>query len=302
MIIRHGKFGPYCNPEVVDYIGTEPLFQGQSGAIDISKCLAEITIFTAARALQGHEPIDFLMLWAPLPQNLKRDAAHATRRATYMDIIKSCRKSGLKEVSDMIWYLMNCTYKSGTPVPDREIAHMMITLLMAGQHTSSSAGPWTILRLALHPDIAEQQYEEQLSQLGCAGRLAPLQYSDLNELQLLRNVRPIKVVRTGYVITPDKVLLASPLVTALSDDSSLMLQEIDENARTDMEEPFISKETRSLYLPFSASRHRCIGEKFAYVNLSVIVVTMVRCFRFYLPDKGKAVPKTDHSSRNADVK
>ncbi|KAL7906624.1 cytochrome P450 51A [Trichoderma velutinum] len=337
---------PLIEQEVVNYIGTELSFQGQSGTMDVSKCLAEITIFTASRALQGQEvrdkltaefatlyhdldmgfqPINFLMPWAPLPHNRKRDTAHATMRAIYMDIIESRRKSGLKEGTDMIWNLMNCTYKNGAPIPDREIAHMMITLLMAGQHTSSSASSWIILRLASRPDIAEQLYQEQLSKLSRDGRLAPLQYSDLNELPLLRNVvretlrvhssihsvmrkvkRPIEVPGTGYVITPDKVLLASPLVTALSDEyfpdatkwdpHRWEDREMDENAKTDTEEPFISKGTRSPYLPFGAGRHRCIGEKFAYVNLSIIVATMVRSFRFYLPDEGNAVPKTDYSS------
>lgn len=333
---------PLIEQEVVSYIGSETSFLGKSGTIDVSKALAEITIFTAARALQGDEvrekltaefaalyhdldmgfqPINFLMPWAPLPHNRKRNAAHAKMRAIYMTIIESRRRGGLKDGSDMIWNLMNCNYKNGTPVPDKEIAHIMITLLMAGQHTSSSASSWIILHLASRPDITEQLYQEQVQNLGHNGRLSPLQYADLNKLPLLHSVvketlrvhssihsvmrkvkRPIEVSGTPYVITPDKVLLSSPLVTALSNEYFPNANNWDPHRwrnlelEADIRDISLSKGARSPYLPFGAGRHRCIGEKFAYLNLSVIVATMVRSFRFFLPDEGKILPQTDYSS------
>lgn len=54
----------------------------------------------------------------------------------------------------MIAALMQQTYRNGTSLKDHEIAHIMIALLMAGQHTSSSSGSWTLLHLAANPDIA----------------------------------------------------------------------------------------------------------------------------------------------------
>ncbi|UKZ65992.1 uncharacterized protein TrAtP1_007176 [Trichoderma atroviride] len=333
---------PLIEQEVVNYIGSEASFLGKSGTMDVSKSLAEITIFTAARALQGDEvrekltaefatlchdldmgfqPINFLMPWAPLPHNRKRDAAHSKMRAIYTSIIENRRKSRLKDGSDMIWSLMNCSYKNGAPVPDKEIAHIMITLLMAGQHTSSSASSWIILHLASRPDITEQLYQEQVQNLGHNGRLSPLQYADLSKLPLLHNVvketlrvhssihsvmrkvkRPIEVPGTPYVITPDKVLLSSPLVTALSNEFFPNAQKWDPHRwrslekETDTSDDSIFKGARSPYLPFGAGRHRCIGEKFAYLNLSVIVATMIRNFRFFLLDESGNLPQTDYSS------
>ena len=54
----------------------------------------------------------------------------------------------------MIAALMQQRYKNGRELGEREIAHIMIALLMAGQHTSSSTGTWTLLHLAEHPDVA----------------------------------------------------------------------------------------------------------------------------------------------------
>ena len=337
--------------EVLDYTNTVASLDGQCGTVDISGAMAQITIFTAARALQGEEvrsklsakfaslyhdldlgftPINFLMPWAPLPNNRRRDAAHTKMRAIYMDIINERRKRGvdLEEGSDMIWNLMRCNYKDGRPVPDKEIAHMMITLLMAGQHTSSSASSWVMLHLASRPDITEELYQEQLQSLGVNGSLLPLQYSDLDKLPLLQNVvketlrvhssihsvmrkvkNPLQVPGTPYTITTDKVLLASPLVTALSEEyfpnaktwdphrwDERVKEESTEDDLIDYGYGTVSKGTKSPYLPFGAGRHRCIGEKFAYVNLGVIVATMVRNFKFHTLDGKAGVPPTDYTS------
>lgn len=60
----------------------------------------------------------------------------------------------LKGEHDMITALMQQTYKSGRSLSEREIAHIMIALLMAGQHTSSTSGTWTLLHVAHNPEVA----------------------------------------------------------------------------------------------------------------------------------------------------
>ena len=54
----------------------------------------------------------------------------------------------------MISALMGQTYRDGKPLLDHEIAHILIALLMAGQHTSSATAAWALLHLADHPEIA----------------------------------------------------------------------------------------------------------------------------------------------------
>jgi sterol 14-demethylase len=54
----------------------------------------------------------------------------------------------------MIAALLNQNYKDGRPLSDREVAHIMIALLMAGQHTSSATSSWALLHLADSPEIA----------------------------------------------------------------------------------------------------------------------------------------------------
>lgn len=53
----------------------------------------------------------------------------------------------------MIASLMNQKYRDGRLLKDHEIAHIMIALLMAGQHTSSATGSWILCHLAKRPDV-----------------------------------------------------------------------------------------------------------------------------------------------------
>ncbi|KIV94568.1 hypothetical protein PV10_02323 [Exophiala mesophila] len=198
--------------ETKNFVHHGKAFNGQTGTIDIVPAMAELTIYTASRSLQGKEvrakfdetfadlyhdldmgfaPINFMLPWAPLPHNRKRDAAQRKMTETYMEIIKARRAQGGKkdgDEEDMIWNLMNCVYKNGTPVPDKEVAHMMIALLMAGQHSSSSTSSWILLRLATRPDIQEELLEEQRQVLG--EDLPPLTYEGIQKLTL--NAKVVK--------------------------------------------------------------------------------------------------------------
>ncbi|KAK8004495.1 hypothetical protein PG990_002304 [Apiospora arundinis] len=356
------SYVPLIEKEVRDYMNSHPTLQGANGIFDISAAMSEITLYTAGRTLQGAEvrkkltaeladlyhdleqgfqPINFIAPWLPLPQNRRRDKAHAKMCAIYMDVINERRRSGKleNEDHDMIGNLMNCVYKDGKTVPDMEIAKLMITLMMAGQHSSSSSSAWIMLRLASRPDIVEELYQEQLTKLGNGNKdLPPLQYADLDKLTLMQNViketlrlhgsihiimrkvtQPLVVPGTDYVIKPDKVLGASPLMThcdpsyfpdpltwdphrwdAGSQQWGVRTEassQADTADTVDYGYGLTSRGTRSPYLPFGAGRHRCIGEKFAFVNLQTIVATFVREMRFAVCEEWEGeVPETDYSS------
>ena len=57
----------------------------------------------------------------------------------------------------------------------------------------------------------------------------------------------------------------------------------------------VSASASSPYLPFGAGRHRCIGEQFAYVQLTTILALMVRNFRFANVEGRSGVVGTDYS-------
>lgn len=345
---------PVISDEVRSYFKRSPDFKGKSGVVNMPPKMAQITIFTASHALQGKEirdqfdesladlyhdldmgfsPANFMFSWAPLPWNNRRDHAQRTVAKIYMDTVKARRARGALDGQDIMTHLMNSTYKNGTPVPDYEISHMMIALLMAGQHSSSSTSAWIMLRLASRPDIMEELYQEQVRVLG--SDLPPVQYEDLAKLPLNQAIvketlrlhapihsimrvvkQPMPVPGTKYVIPAKQVLLSAPGVTATDPayfpnpmlwdphrwekDSpnapSIVRNDQEEEEKIDYGYGLVSKGASSPYLPFGAGRHRCIGEQFANVQLQTIVVEVVRLFKFRNVDGSSKVIGTDYAS------
>ncbi len=314
--------------------------------------MAELTIYTASRSLQGEEirnsfdskfaelyhdldkgfsPVNFMFSWAPLPHNRARDYAREHMIKLYSEVVQK-RRSGVakKESHDMIWHLMDCKYKDGTPIPNHEIAGIMIALLMAGQHSSSSTIAWILLRLAQNPQLTEELLAEQKAVLG--EDLPPLTYEDLQRLPLhsqtvketlrlhapihsiMRKVKqPLVVDGTNYVVPTSHTLMSSPGYSARLDSHFVNPEHWDphrwdagqhnydeveerDDEKIDYGWGVVSKGTNSPYLPFGAGRHRCIGEQFAYLQLQTILVAFIREFKIRNIGGNKDIVGTDYSS------
>lgn len=228
----------------------------------------------------------------------------------------------------MIWHLMDCKYKDGTQVPEHEIAGIMIALLMAGQHSSSSTISWILLRLASKPELVEELLAEQKQVLG--EHLPELAHDDLSKLPLhsqvvketlrihapihsiMRKVKqPLVIEGTNYTVPTGRTLMSSPGVTAQMDNyfpnpsvwdphrwdaGANDFEEDEDEEKIDYGWGTVSKGTKSPYLPFGAGRHRCIGEQFAYVQLQTILVAFVREFKLKNVGGSREVVGTDYAS------
>ena len=146
---------------------------------------------------------------------------------TYMDIIRARRENlDSTKSEDMIWNLNGCTYKDGSSLPDKEIAHLMIALLMAGQASSAVTSSWIMLHLAAEPLIASELYQEQIRSLQSVD--TPLNLDVLQKLPLHANViretlrlhppvnalmrkvkRPIPINGTDMYVPKSNILLAA---------------------------------------------------------------------------------------------
>ena len=353
------SYVPLFEAEFHDFVAHSEAVQGFEGSISVTRVMAELTIHMASRTLQGKEvrqkfnsnfaglyhdldmgftPINFMMPWLPLPVNRRRDLAQRTLARTYIQIIEARRKLGKGQAmeNDMIGHLMSSRYKNGNPIPDQEIAHMMIALLKAGQHSSSSVASWIMLRLASRPDIAEKLYQEQTRVLhhGEKGMMRPLTHGDISLLTLnslvvketlrlhapihsimravksalsIRSNRADGLKETVYKIPTSHVLLSAPGVTAQSAEhfENPSCRDPHRWERTAVKEGgeevdygygLVTKGASSPYLPFGAGRHRCIGEQFAYLQLGTITALMVRKFRLSLMDGETGIPGTNYTS------
>ncbi|KAI0267751.1 cytochrome P450 [Gloeopeniophorella convolvens] len=204
--------------EVNDFMRKDPAFRifqmndiNEWEQFDVLKVTQEMTILTAARSLQGKEvrsnmdttfaalytdldggftPLNFMFPNLPLESYRRRDRAQKKMSDFYIDIIKARREgTSSNEEPDMITALMGQTYRDGTPLPDHEIAHIMIALLMAGQHTSSTTASWALLHLADKPEVAEELYQEQVKRFtNPDGTMRLPTYEELKALPVLDSV------------------------------------------------------------------------------------------------------------------
>lgn len=204
--------------EVRDYVKTCGEMKGREGTWDVPEGMAKVTMYTAARTLQGGEvrrqltgemaglyhdldmgfqPVNFVAPWLPLPANRRRDVAQKRLRGLYLGIIEERRRRELNrsqtgkgeededEEPDMLWTLMRSVYKDGTPMDDGDTASLMVALLLGGQHSSSAAGTWMLLELTARPELQEELFEEQRRLGGEEGGGFRPELADVDKMPLM---------------------------------------------------------------------------------------------------------------------
>ncbi|XP_065832818.1 lanosterol 14-alpha demethylase-like [Oscarella lobularis] len=317
-IAKFRKYVPVIEEE------TEMYFEkhwGESGQKDLFAALSEVIIMTASKCLQGSEirsmmyegvadlyhdldagltPAAWLLPgWLPLPSFRKRDRAHAKLKEIFRSVIAKRRErlENEKELDDdILTYLMTTQYRDGRCVTDNEIAGLLIGLLMAGQHTSSTTSSWLGFYIAQDKEYQDKCFAEQLDIGG--PRMRPLEYDQLKDMTWLEvclketlRLRPplmtlMRLAKTplavdDYVIPAGHQVCVSP-PTNHQLESEWSDSQLFNPKRFLSDEKKPSGEDKFSYVPFGAGRHRCIGEFFAYVQIKTIWSVLLRKYEFEL--------------------
>uniref|UniRef100_A0AAY5ENZ1 Lanosterol 14-alpha demethylase n=1 Tax=Electrophorus electricus TaxID=8005 RepID=A0AAY5ENZ1_ELEEL len=266
---------------------------GDSGERDLFEALSELIVLTASRCLHGPEirsmldekvaqlyaDLDggfthaawLLPGWLPLPSFRRRDRAHRELKNIFYKVIEKRRQTTEKE-DDILQTLIDTTYKDGRSLNDDEIAGMLIGLLLAGQHTSSTTSAWLGFFLAQERSLQDRCYSEQKDI--CGDHLPPLSYDQVKALTFLDcclketlRLRPPIMTMMRMVRSPQKV-----------GDYTIPAG----HQRFLADNPAAGE--KFTYVPFGAGRHRCIGENFAYMQIKTIWSMMLRLYEFELVD------------------
>ncbi|CAG8606067.1 5058_t:CDS:2 [Acaulospora morrowiae] len=337
---------PMIEMETKNYIAR---WNMKSAVENIYHVTSQLIIMTASRCLLGEEvrskldesfaqifhdldggfqPINFLFENLPIPSNKLRDQAHVKMHNFFLEIMKARRESNIKDRHDIMQYLTTeCKYKDGRKLSDEESANIMIAMLMAGQHTSSTTSAWALFFLAENPELFEQLRQEQIKVLGSLD--APLTFDAIKKLTLHDNVvretlrlrspllcimrkvvRDLPIPNTNYVIPKGSYIQGVPTISSRSDEYFEQAEKFnphrweifDKQNNKEHDDDFVDygfgalnmSKARSPFLPFGAGRHRCIGEPFAYLQIKTILATIVRTFKFELPDN--KLPECDFTT------
>ena len=187
----------------------------------------------------------------------------------------------------MLQALMDAKYKDGSRLSDEQVAHLMIALLMAGQHTSSTTSSWLLSYLAANPECQSKLRQEARDLAGGEGEfdldhIRAMDYTGRCIKEALRLRPPIitlmrKVVKDqkykGYTIPAGDYLCCSPALSQLDEKIFQDAEAFSPDRFQDLDMGDDEDEIRSLkyaYSPFGGGRHRCIGESFADVQVGVL--------------------------------
>ncbi|KAI8853223.1 cytochrome P450 [Chytridium lagenaria] len=344
---------PIFTEETLDFIKEIDMKGKKQVVYEPFKEMSELIIRTASHTLMGKEirqqlrsgvvsklyhdldrglaPINVFFRWLPLPTYFARDRANAEMTKVFAKIIKERRANNDFNNTDVLQALMTSEYKDGSKMSNDAVAHMMIALLMAGQHTSSTTSAWIFFELARRPDIVDELLKEQSMVLTGkpdtpAHLLPELDYDSVKKLSFLECVMkeslrlhaPIHTIMRkveedieykGQTIPKGHFLCAAPQVSHLDETRFPDPEKFDPYRHLNSDEgtsewtingvDIAQKSARSHFLPFGAGRHRCIGEAFAYLQNRVVVALYIREFILSLPKdaQGKDVfPETDFTS------
>ncbi|KAJ1558797.1 Lanosterol 14-alpha-demethylase [Cladochytrium tenue] len=351
------SYMPIIEAESKDFYASHFKFPSDDAEIttEIFHQMSEMIIRTASHCLMGKEvrqklregivaklykdldrgfaPINVFFSWLPLPSYINRDRANKEMTRVFTEILRERRAKKDEEThNDVLQALLVAKYKDGTPLTDAAISHILIALLMGGQHTSSTTSSWILFELARRPDIVAELLKEQSMVLTGKPdtpphKLPSIDYDSLRSMKLLNSVMmeslrlhaPIHtimrkvespVVNGDVVIPAGHFICASPQVSQLDPtrfpdptrfDPYRHIAGVDTTAEWTIGGVDVAqKSARSHFLPFGAGRHRCIGEAFAYVQNKLIVSLFLRDYEISLPKDPKTgepvFPQADYTS------
>ncbi len=246
--------------------------------------------------------------WLPIPSKRRKRASFRALEELIQSVIDERRQSQADH-GDMLSILLSATDESpdGQQLTDRQAIDETLTLLHAGYDSTAAALAWTWYLLARHPHWAAAARTEVDQVLGA--RSATL--SDLDALQIcqqmvketLRLYPPAWMMMVRHAVENVTIgdfdvprgtwIYLSPWATHRSERyfpapltfdpdrfSAARITEIPEHA----------------YFPFGLGPHRCVGERFAMVEMVLTLATVSQQCQLRLVDENQQVDVEVHTA------
>lgn len=323
--LKSSKLKGYV-PDLVDEAHKYFAGWGETGVVDLFEEFSRLIILTASRTLMGREvresmfeevaslyhdlddgmrPLSVLFPYLPTEYHRKRDAARDKLKEIFAGIIARRRAEGIVE-NDMLQVLMDGRYKNaygGRQLNSDEVTGLLIALLFAGQHTSSTVSAWTGYFLAGgDPKNYAKLEEEQRKTVAAFGddisfeSLQSLDFMHLCITEALRINPPLVLLMRSakkpftvmdsagksFTIPKGDIVATSP--TFQHRMETLFPRPLDFEPERFAPPRDEDKAKPFTFIGFGGGRHGCMGQMFAYVQIKTIWSILVRNFTFELVD------------------
>jgi len=189
--------------------------------------------------------------------------------------------------SDILASLAHVEREDGQRLSDAQIREHLLTLLVAGHETTSSALAWTLYELTRHPDVLDWLLSE-IETIGSEASVEPL--ASLPALEstareglrlhpvLAEFFRPLRESARflGHTV-PAGVVLAASILEIHRNEELYPQPEAFRPARF-LERRFAPHE----FAAFGGGHRHCLGSAFALAEMAIVLGTILPRFRFEL--------------------
>ena len=286
--------------------------KGNDAKVDITLEMTRLTLGIATRAFFGEQPRqraevlaranqgiseafarEMLAVfrfpdWLPLPAKKKKRNSIRDYRNEVTELIREKRQSN-EQTDDLLSAVLNAVDEEGdgTGMSDEQARDELLTIYIAGHHTTSVALSWTFYVLSKHPEIEQRILEEVKRVVGqrriTLRDLPKLKYTEMVIKESLRLYPPAYVLFArealedvelgGHWIKKGGCVYMYPYVVQ-RDPQNFEDPETFDPERFSPER--IDSIPKHAYIPFGVGPHVCIGERFAMMEFMLAVPTILR--------------------------
>ncbi|PNS14191.1 Cytochrome P450 94C1 [Sphaceloma murrayae] len=303
------EVGDYTSRATLDIIGVAGMGQDFGSIADPGNALSQVykTVFTPPKGQRYLQMASLILpTWVmqnlPLKRNQEIFAARRTVRATCRDLIASKRYRKSRTDHDILSVAM----QSGG-FNDEELINQMMTFLVAGHETTSTAMLWAIYLLCQHPDIQTRLRTEIHSRLPSprtkdGRRISAHQIDSLPYLsavcnEVLRIWAPVSL--TMRVAAKNTTILDHPIpkgttIIICPWATNNSFEQWGGDARTFDPERWLKDgqankggaESNYSFLTFLHGPRSCIGEKFARAEFACLLAAWIGRFECAFETEG----------------